>query len=42
MILSTFRKHRDLFPVLGEVDAWLVAEVKDMMLHAACGKHLST
>ncbi|KIM70630.1 hypothetical protein SCLCIDRAFT_101274 [Scleroderma citrinum Foug A] len=40
-IEAQYWKHRDLFPVLGEVDAWLVAEVKDMMLHAACD-HLSS
>ncbi|KAL4079563.1 hypothetical protein J3A83DRAFT_4368328 [Scleroderma citrinum] len=38
---AQYWKHRDLFPVLGEVDAGLVAEVKDMMLHAACD-HLSS
>ncbi|KAG6330528.1 hypothetical protein ID866_8561 [Astraeus odoratus] len=40
-IEAQYWKHRDLFPVLGEVTADLVSEVKDMMLHAACD-HLSS
>ncbi|KIJ61590.1 hypothetical protein HYDPIDRAFT_31195 [Hydnomerulius pinastri MD-312] len=38
---AQYWKHRDLFPVLGEVTKELLNQVKSMMLHATCD-HLSS
>ncbi|KAH7886921.1 hypothetical protein F5I97DRAFT_1829428 [Phlebopus sp. FC_14] len=38
---AQYWKHRDLFPVLGEVTRELATEVKSMLLHATCD-HLSS